>query len=66
MLNDTCLLIRQIRQPQQMRYLPNFNTSKYTHYMVSAAQNKVILNVCGLVCTLHYPAGEEAVDWSTA
>ena len=47
MLNDTCLLIHQISQPQQMRDLPNFNTSKYTHYTVLAAQNKVILMSVG-------------------
>ena len=36
MLNDTCLLIRQIknRQSKKISDLPNFNPSKYTRYTV--------------------------------
>ena len=40
MLNDTCLLIRQIKicQPQKMSDSPNVNPSKYTRYTVEDLQ----------------------------
>ena len=42
MLNDTCLLIRQIknRQSQKISDSPNFNPSKYTRYTVSPPTKK--------------------------
>ena len=44
MLNDTCLLIRQIKncQSQKMSDSPIFNPSKYTHYTVVS----LILHKC--------------------